>query len=112
MNYFTMPGIEYRRSLPPSLVFKESKIIIAAVERYFDITYQQMLQKSRIEKVRYPRQVLMYLLSKHTNINKSSIGRMFRMDHTSVIHSISTIQDFIDIDERVRNQVQGIVENF
>jgi len=112
MNYFAMPGIKNRRQLPSSMVFKESKIIIAAVERYFDISYAQMVQKTRIEAIRYPRQVLMYLLSKHTNINKSAIGRMFKMDHTSVIHTIRVIQDFIDTDNRAKNQIKEIIENF
>jgi chromosomal replication initiator protein len=106
-----IPGIKNKRQLPSTLQFKESKSVISAVERYFNLSYAEMIQKTRVESVRWPRQVLMYLLSKNTNMNKTSIGMMFKKDHSTVILTIRKVQDYIDTEDRVRSQIKDIVEN-
>lgn len=84
--------------------------IQAAVCQEFGILPLAMLSDRRARSVARPRQVAMYLVQKLTVHNLSSIGRAFRRDHTTVMHSIAVITRLIVEDELFGLQVAALSE--
>jgi chromosomal replication initiator protein len=79
--------------------------IIACVCRYFRIEREMLLSRSRRKAVYHPRQVAMYLCRQHTDATLTAIGKAFRRDHASVIHSLVVIQRKCQADANNRHQV-------
>ena len=48
------------------------------------------------------RQQAIYLLKKHTKMSLHSIGDIFGKDHATVIHSIKTVENFIETEQNYR----------
>lgn len=68
--------------------------IIEIVAEHFGITAQDIYSQDRSRKISNPRQIVMYLCSKLTNENNTSIGKILNnRDHTTVMHGIRTIED-------------------
>lgn len=64
-----------------------------------EITDIEIRLKSRKREIVQPRQIAMYLIKKHTNLSLKQIGSFFGgFDHTTVIHSVQTVEDLIDTD--------------
>lgn len=82
--------------------------IIGIVCAYYNTNYDKIKKKGRRRGVVMPRQISMYFLRKHTKIGVTNIARLFRMDHTTVIHSSRTIEDLIFSDETIRTQIREI----
>lgn len=75
--------------------------ILHEVAKYFNIDQEKILSKCRKKEHVHPRQIAMYLIKELTNIPLKSIGAHFGgRDHSTVIHSIQTIED-----EREKNQI-------
>ncbi len=71
--------------------------------------------KSRKRELVFARQLIMYFMKKYTKMSLKSIGSEFagasngkKKDHTTVIHSIRTVNNLMDTDEVVLNEVKQI----
>ena len=107
MAYIPEPG--RKRNKPEGMDFVEAKRVMTAVESHFDVTTDDLLRKCRRKEIVYPRQVAMYLLGHYTSLTLKSIGVIFSKDHTTVIHSMETIDDYLTYDELVKEQIAAIV---
>ena len=66
-------------------VMLNADTIINVVSRYFGISSEELLGKSRAKPYVYPRQIAMYLVRHHTSLSFPEIGRAFKRDHTTVL---------------------------
>ncbi len=66
-------------------VMLNADTIIDVVSRYFGISSEELLGKSRAKPYVYPRQIAMYLVRHHTSLSFPEIGRAFKRDHTTVL---------------------------
>jgi chromosomal replication initiator protein len=94
-------------SLPKKPALEE---IMDCVCRYFKLDRELFLSRSRKKAVYHPRHVAMYLCRQHTDATLTAIGRAFRRDHASVIHSLAVIQKKCVTDSTTRNQVGFLAE--
>jgi chromosomal replication initiator protein len=79
------------------------------VAEHFGIQVSDLKDKSRKKEVVMPRQIAMYLTKEHTDLALKSIGYHFGgRDHSTVIHSIQTINDVIGTDKIVKEAVQEL----
>lgn len=101
-----------KRPIPKGLKFVPKQKIIDVVTGYFEITFEQINIKLRKRTIRWPRQVIMYLLAKHTQLTLEAIGGLFEEDyhHTTVRNARQIVQDYIDVYDNVRCQIQEITE--
>ncbi len=84
--------------------------------QYYDIDPATILTtKSRKRELVFARQLIMYFMRKYTKMSLKSIGSEFagtsngkKKDHTTVIHSIRTVNNLMDTDEGIRTQVKHI----
>lgn len=89
MNALTAPGIIQLQ--PPS--FNE---IINTVCDHYGITPEQMMMKTRKSEIRFPRQVAIYFcrtLRASRQEKLEYIGRKFKKDHATVLHSMKVINN-------------------
>lgn len=84
-----------------------------AVADYFEITVADLKSKSRKKSFVYPRQMAMFLAKEHTDLPLKSIGYHFGgRDHSTVIHSIQSINMLMSTNSDVENTVHKIRQSF
>ncbi len=77
--------------------------------RYFEISQQDMLSKSRARKLVIPRQIAIYLVKKYTQLSLTDIGQHFGgKDHSTVIASINRVERMMSEDIGVQDTVRAL----
>jgi hypothetical protein len=69
------------------------------------IRKSNLVTKSREGVCAYIRQLCMFVIRKKTTITLKKIGNRFNRDHTTVIHSMETIENYLFSDEKIRDEV-------
>ena len=82
-----------------------SRTISELVGSQFKVSLDDMRSRSRKRAISFPRQVAMYLCRKHTEETLADIGRVFRRDHSTVMHAIKTISGLSRRDASVSAQL-------
>lgn len=67
--------------------------IISRVCEAFGVTQKQMELPTRQKNILTARQVVMFILMKHTALGCVAIGKLFNRDHTTVLHACGKIKD-------------------
>lgn len=109
MNYMSVPGIskQFRIGNSPQFI---SDVIIETICKYFDISFNQLIEINRTRKRTYMRQLTMYFLEKYTDMTLKQIGKKLERDHSTVVHSKDLISGLIDVDDNIRTEV-AILKN-
>jgi len=109
---------EYRDSLPipePKVITNERVVlkvigngkklstakpieIMNLISKASGLTLQELTGKDRYARLITPRHVAMYLIRNICDETLLDIGKLFNRDHTTVIASLSHVQDMIDTD--------------
>lgn len=83
-------------------------IIIKKVgEKYF-LPENYYTSKMRIRPYVLSRQLGMYFIKKNTILTQTVIGKMYRKDHATVIHSIKTIDNLLETDKRFKIEFENL----
>lgn len=81
------------------------------VAKYFDVPIEKLHSKTRLRDVVMARQLSMYLAKNYTNSSLKVIGDSFGgRDHSTVIHSLKTVQDMMDTDALFKDKVNKLVK--
>ena len=87
--------------------------ILEKVCNHFNVTQQNVFSRSRKREYVLVRQVSMYLAQKYTKMPASRIGQLIgNRDHSTVIHSCSTMEKRLKIDKDFQNEMTEIEESF
>ena len=87
--------------------------ILEKVCNHFNVTQQNVFSRSRKREYVLVRQVSMYLAQKYTKMPASRIGQLIgNRDHSTVIHSCSTIEKRLKIDKDFQNEMTDIEKSF
>lgn len=70
--------------------------ILSKVSHHFGIQAEDLLGKSQMREIAYPRQIAMFLARKNLKIPFQKIGKLFGRDHSTVMSSVKQIQKGID----------------
>ncbi len=83
--------------------------IIEAVTAFYNVRLSDLQSKRRHKSVTEPRQVCMWLARRRTRFSLEEIGGYFGgRDHTTVMHSIRTVDDRCSIDNDFARQVEAL----
>jgi chromosomal replication initiator protein len=74
----------------------------------FRLAPDQLMGKSRIQRVAFARQVAMYLCRKITESSFPTIGEHFNRDHSTAIHSFNLISRRVESDLPFHRTIQRI----
>ena len=79
---------------------------------YYKISEADINSSSRKQQVAYARQMLMYVLRNHFNIQLQTIGdNLGDRDHATVAHGVDKIASMIKSNELIKNDYEIIVKN-
>ena len=83
------------------------------VAEYYGMNLFEVFDKSLKRDVTIKRQLVFFLVRKHTVLTFGHIGRAFKAygpakDHTTIIHSCTFIQNTIDVDKYFRKEVKEV----
>lgn len=85
--------------------------ILECVCKCYDVTPNAVKGHSRKHELVIPRQLTMFLTKKYTNIPATRIGRLLgSRDHSTVLHSISKVEERLDKDADFVQKVDDIVK--
>jgi len=95
----------------------EKTITIEMIQKmiadHFKMRVQDLKSKNNSQSVAVPRQICMYLCKKLTGASLPHIGREFgNKHHTTVLHSITKIEEFRLKDRDLDKQIQVFMESF
>jgi chromosomal replication initiator protein len=77
-----------------------------SVCEYFKIAMEDMKGKSRKKELVVPRQVGIYMAKNFTTLSLKAIGLHFGgRDHSTVIHSIESVEDMMVTDKKFKLQI-------
>lgn len=110
MTYFSAPGLPYIMS--KQVTHHRSQNIVQAVCRYFNITLPHLQKKTRLRSVLEKRQILIYLLKKHTSLTQLQIAIIAAKDRTTVIHANQRVKDYLETEPQMRITIAEIEELF
>ena len=100
----------------PGVVIRELNFysIVNLVCKYYDLPVEKVKGKLRKREFVLARHICAYFLRLHTNATLENIGDFFGgRDHTTVIHSVATIKDFIHIkDDIITRDIKAINKIF
>ena len=112
--YNKTPNIpEVKVILKDLLNNSENKVTVEAIQsascKYFKINKNEMLSSRRSRYLVRPRQVAIYLTKMLTSKSLPEIGRDFaNSDHTTVIHSVKTIEKLKEKDSDISISIDNI----
>jgi|TARA_B110000503_G_C6990652_1_gene347191 chromosomal replication initiator protein len=96
MNYWTLPSQkENIRTTKEMLNYAEK--IIEKVSEYYKISINDIKGKSRKRHFVKARFISMYLIRNQTSLKLKTIGDIVGRDHTTVMHSLQTIQNTLSL---------------
>ena len=87
--------------------------ILEKVCDHFNVPQQQVFSRSRKRDYVLARQVSMYLAQKYTKMPAGRIGQLIGgRDHSTVIHSCSTIEQRLKVDKAFLSELSSIENSF
>lgn len=93
-----------RRSIVP-------RTIIETVAEFFDVKVEDLAGKSREKRLAHPRQIIMYLMREELKASFPAIGHeLGGRDHTTAMHACSKIAEDIELDTKLKQDIQYIKE--
>ena len=86
--------------------------ILSEVEQIFGITAVDMKSKKRQNEIVEARQIAMYVMRETTQLSQKAIGAEFGgRDHTTVLHSVSSVKDLMAKDQVKKHLILDIIKN-
>jgi chromosomal replication initiator protein len=82
-----------------------------SVAEYFELSLEQLVDKSRKKEIVIARQLGMYFAKEYTNLSLQTIGQHFgKRDHSTVIHAIHCVNDLIETDRKFKKSYQDLLK--
>ncbi len=94
--------------------------IIAEVAKTYNISESDILSNRRTSALVLARQVAMYIARETTDLSFKAIGESFGKDHTTVLHNVNKIEEFLRdkpyqkelVDDLIKNLISHNENNF
>lgn len=87
------------------------EIIIEETAKYYSLDPKDILGQSRIKTVVLPRQISIYLVKEILGLSLPETGKVFKRDHTTIIHSLKKIEELVKKDRETLEIIRDIKSN-
>lgn len=79
------------------------QLILEIVSEHYNVTPADIVSKKRPREIAYPRQIVMYLCRKLTDMSLPKIGEVIgKRDHTTVLHGYEKINNELKTDNTLK----------
>ena len=85
--------------------------IIQAVADFYRLSLKDLRSTRRDRAIVRPRQLAMYLTKQLTPMALPDIAEFFERDHTTVIHAVKTIEEYLKRDKQLAREKEMLVES-
>lgn len=96
-------------SVVKNIVRQRKRITIDAIKKlvckYYNVTLEDVMSRSRKQNLVRPRQMAIYLARHYTDAPLQSIGKSFNRYHATALHSINCIERGVKENSSIRKQV-------
>lgn len=80
------------------------------VADYFGVSRDDYLGRHRNQKHVWPRQIAIYLADRLTPCSSVEIGRIFRRDHTTILHAVRKIEERRVTDPKLNTDIEALIK--
>ena len=88
-----------------------AELIVEVVAEHHNLTPSEIYSKDKSRNISYPRQIVMYLCRKLTDLSVTEIGRILgNRDHSTVLHGYDKIACDIQKDSSIHNTVDVLIK--
>ncbi|MHB8130960.1 MAG: chromosomal replication initiator protein DnaA [Mobilitalea sp.] len=88
-----------------------AELIVEVVAEHHNLTPAEIYSKDKSRNISYPRQIVMYLCRKLTDLSVTEIGRILgNRDHSTVLHGYDKIAGDIQKDSSIHNTVDVLIK--
>lgn len=102
--------VKLAESIAKNIVRRSKEITIETIQRlickYYKLSMEELLSRSRKRSIAQPRQIAMYLARRYTDRSFQTIGRSFNRYHATTLHAIGTVERLIREQGAVQKQVE------
>lgn len=78
------------------------------VESFYKISHADLVGRSRTREIAQVRHIAIYLCRQMLDIPFAEVGKKFNRDHTSVMHSCTTIEEKLRENRELREEIQAL----
>ncbi len=108
--------LDLAKELLEGTLEKQKKITIDLIQGFvsknFCIDREVLVSPSRKKEIVYPRQVAKYLCRRYTREPLQNIGNAFSRKHSSIIHSLETIETMYKQNLKIKREIDFLIEKF
>jgi chromosomal replication initiator protein len=84
--------------------------ILDFISKNFSVPKEKLISPSRKKEIVYPRQVAIFLCRRYTEEPLQSIGEAFSRKHSSIIHSLETIESKYMQNLKIKREIDFLIE--
>jgi chromosomal replication initiator protein len=101
--------IPLAESVVKNIVKRSREITVEGIQKlvckYYKLTKEELLSKSRKRAIAQPRQIAMFLARRFTDQSLQAIGRSFNRYHATTLHAVGVVERHIRENTPVQKQV-------
>jgi len=79
--------------------------IIEKVCMQYNVKVELLKTKTRKKEISLARQIAMFLGRKYTSLSLKTLGEHFNRDHSTVIHSCTSIENYLATDKKISEEI-------
>ncbi len=102
--------VKLAESVVSNIARRSQEITIASIQKlvckYYKISLEELLSRSRKRTISQPRQIAMYLSRRYTEKSLQAIGRSFNRYHATTLHAVGTVERLIREQGPLQKQVE------
>lgn len=107
---YVIPGLDLDKEKRKSMYIDFNPVVFSKIkevaEKRFNIKFEEIVGRSKKAKPVFYRQLLIYFIRKNTLLSAKEIGKLFgNRDHSTILFSVNSIEDYISTDDTVRKYV-------
>ncbi len=87
------------------------ELIVDVVSEHYSLTPSEIYSKDKSRNISYPRQIVMYLCRKLTDMSVTEIGKVLgNRDHSTVLHGCEKVSGDIASDSSLHNTIDVLIK--
>jgi chromosomal replication initiator protein len=102
--------VRLAESVVKNIARRSREITTEAIQKlvckYYKISMEELLSRSRRRGIAQPRQIAMYLARRYTGESFQAIGRSFNRYHATTLHAVGTVERLIREQGPVQKQIE------
>lgn len=82
---------------------------------YYEVGREALAAGSRVSQLKIARYMIFWTIRKkiiHNNLTYQAIGKMFNRDHSTVLHGVKQVEDWILYDQELRQDLMRMLIEF